>query len=141
MGHIPTHTQTNFFFFFNLSPTLSLSSPEAFPLQSLTHSTAVGQVWIKWGKEGEFRQILKKKNLYLLSKVTLAVSKVRHLPPLRYGHAFQSTYESCPILFNFLQKVFLTSLSNLLLHLWCHNSTVLLLIYMNHVIKMKFSIQ
>jgi hypothetical protein len=32
----------------------------------------------------------KKKRFYLLSKVTLAVSKVRHLPhlpPLRYGHA------------------------------------------------------
>jgi hypothetical protein len=31
---------------------------------------------------------------YLLSKVTLAVSKVRHLPhlpPLRYGHAASST--------------------------------------------------
>jgi len=29
----------------------------------------------------------KKKRFYLLSKVILAVSKVRHLPPLRYGHA------------------------------------------------------
>jgi hypothetical protein len=32
-----------------------------------------------------------KKNFYLLSEVTLAVSKVRHLPPLRYGHAASST--------------------------------------------------
>jgi hypothetical protein len=47
---------------------------------------AVARVWMKWGK---FRQILKKRIFYLLSKVTLAVSNVRHLPhllPLRYGH-------------------------------------------------------
>ena len=46
---------------------------------------------IKWGKGGEFRQILKKKKDFIyFQKVTLAVSKVRHLPhlpPLRYGHA------------------------------------------------------
>ena len=56
-----------------------------------THITAVGRVWIKWGKGGEFRQILKKKKDFIcFQKVTLAVSKVRHLPhlpPLRYGHA------------------------------------------------------
>ena len=51
--------------------------------------TAVGRVWIKWDKGGEFGQILRFFFFYLLSKVTLAVSKVRylpHLPPLRYGH-------------------------------------------------------
>ena len=30
--------------------------------------TAIVRVWIKWGKGGEFRQILKKKIFYLLSK-------------------------------------------------------------------------
>jgi hypothetical protein len=51
--------------------------------------TAVGRVWIKSGKGGEFRQILKKKDFICFQKVTFAVSKVRHLPhlpPLRYGH-------------------------------------------------------
>jgi hypothetical protein len=41
---------------------------------------------------GEIRQILKKKKgrFYLFSKAILAVSKVRHLPPLRYGHVISS---------------------------------------------------
>ena len=34
---------------------------------NITVTTSVGRVWIKWGKGGEFRQILKKR-LYLLSK-------------------------------------------------------------------------
>ena len=64
-------------------------------LRTLTVTfTAVGRVWIKWGKGGEFREILRrKKDFYLLSNVTLAVSKVRHLPhlsPLRYGHDFRN---------------------------------------------------
>jgi hypothetical protein len=50
------------------------------------HMHGVGRVWIKWGKVGEFRQILKTKWFYLLSKGYTCVSKVRHLPPLRYGH-------------------------------------------------------
>ena len=59
------------------------------PLQFGQSVTAIGRVWIKWGKGGEFRQILKKIFFHLLSKVTLAISKVRHLPhlpPLRYSH-------------------------------------------------------
>ena len=47
--------------------------------------TAIGQVWIKWGKGGEFRQILNFFFFICFQKVTPAVSKVRHLPPLRYG--------------------------------------------------------
>jgi hypothetical protein len=49
---------------------------------------------------GEFRQILKKKKrFYLFSKVILAVSKVRHLPPLRYDHGFISAVEPKSILY------------------------------------------
>jgi hypothetical protein len=51
--------------------------------------TVIGRVWIKWDKGSEFRQILKKNICICFQKVTLAVSKVRHLPhlpPLCYGH-------------------------------------------------------
>ena len=34
-----------------------------------------------------------KKDCICFQKVTLAVSKVRHLPPLRYGHAFISFFQ------------------------------------------------
>ena len=70
--------------------------------------TAVDQVWIKWGKGGEFRQILKKKEDFIcFQKVTLAVSKVRHLPhlpPLRYGHALFQNLKS--LLKNYVTIIF-----------------------------------
>jgi hypothetical protein len=52
---------------------LILDLKPVFKTHTHTHNndckcTAVGLVWIKWGKRGEFRQILKKKKLYLLSK-------------------------------------------------------------------------
>jgi hypothetical protein len=45
---------------------------------------------------GEFRQILKKKDFICFQKVTLAISKVRHLPPLCYGHVNLRWMESFP---------------------------------------------
>jgi hypothetical protein len=71
------------------NPTVGLSNKN-----NDSKCTAVGRVWIKWGKRGEFRQILKKiKDFISFQKVTLPVSKVRHLPhlpPLCYGHEMKS---------------------------------------------------